>query len=372
MNKFIKTIVFFAGTLFIISRCQSAKDNSSVVQKKDPESKSIDFSKNIGDLSTSDEPFDPKVAEEIKDLFAKLIDARHPPGTTNVKRPVFLKPHGCAKAIFKVHKDIPTPYKRGLFARERNFDAWIRISSDTIPTTSDFSNSTVGFSLKLLGVTGRKILQGEENATTHDFLLQNHPVFFVDKASDFLEFTQSIFSGKLNDYLVAKPKTKMILDDMKKSVENVFASRYWSTTPYKFSKNNFSKYSVTSCQPLAPELPPLDDKNYLGTRMARDLQNQEICLEFKLQLRNNQDFPLDEATVEWQESKSAFQSVATIIIPKQDIKANENSCENLSFTPWHAINSHRPVGSINIARGLVYKYFADLRRNRNGIPIQEP
>ena len=65
-------------------------------------------------------------------------------------------------------------------------------------------------------------------------------------------------------------------------------------------------------------------------------------------------------------------TVAKIEIAKQDIAQNEAMCENMSFTAWHALPEHRPVGSVNKARGIVYKHLADLRRKRNGIPLTEP
>lgn len=106
--------------------------------------------------------FDDEDALKIQALFKKIIDQRHPPGTTNVKRPVFLKPHGCAKATFTVADDLPDHLKTGLFAKGSTHEAWIRSSSDTVPSTPDQGKSTVGFAVKVLGVDGPKVLAGEE------------------------------------------------------------------------------------------------------------------------------------------------------------------------------------------------------------------
>ena len=47
-----------------------------------------------------------------------------------------------------------------------------------------------GMSIKLVGVKeGPKLLQGYEDAQTQDFIMENHPVFFVDNAQEFLDFT---------------------------------------------------------------------------------------------------------------------------------------------------------------------------------------
>ena len=46
--------------------------------------------------------------------------------------------------------------------------------------------------------------------------------------------------------------------------------------------------------------------------------------------------------------------------------------ENLAFDPWHSLPEHRPAGSLNEARKVVYKASADLRRQYNGVPAMEP
>ena len=317
-----------------------------------------------------DGPFDPKTADGIEGYFMQAVDSRP---KTPAKRAVFLKPHGCATATFEV-LDVPAKYKVGLFATPGKHRAFTRHSSDTVPTKPDQANNTIGFAVKVLDVPGTKILAGEEQFTTHDFLMQNINVFFSDTAADFLAFNEAAFSGKFDDYTKKHPRTGEILTAMEKPVENVLGSRYWSTTPYRFGDKEYAKYTARPCTAPAAEAIPTGDNNYLRTRLVRDLKANEACFELQVQLRGAPaaEFPLDAATVEWDETKSVPQTVAKITIAKQDIDQNEALCENMSFTAWHALPEHRPVGSINKARGLVYKHLADLRRSRNNIPLTEP
>jgi hypothetical protein len=46
--------------------------------------------------------------------------------------------------------------------------------------------------------------------------------------------------------------------------------------------------------------------------------------------------------------------------------------ENLSFTPWHALPDHLPLGSINRVRQRVYDTISIIRHELNGVPRQEP
>lgn len=321
-------------------------------------------------VTDDDGPFDPKTADGIEGFFMRAVDSRP---RTPARRAVFLKPHGCASATFEVLADLPARYKVGLFATPGVHRAWTRHSSDTVPTKADQANNTIGFAVKVLDVPGTKILAGEESFTTHDFLMQNINVFFSDTAADFLAFNEAAFSGKLDPYLAQHPRTDQILTAMEKPVENVLGSRYWSTTPYRFGDKDYAKYTARPCAEPSAEAIPTDDKNYLRTRLVRDLKANEACFELQVQLRGAPaDYPLDQATVEWDETKSPPQTVAKITIAKQDIDQNEALCENMSFTAWHALPEHRPVGSINKARGLVYKHLADLRRSRNDVPLTEP
>jgi hypothetical protein len=316
---------------------------------------------------------DPSTGEGIKELFARLVDMRHPPGDRHVKRAVFLKPQGCARADFTVLPNLPQHFRVGAFAVSATRKAWVRFSSDTVPTTSDRENNTLGFAIKVMGVSGLKLLPGQERSTTQDFLLQNHPVLFVDTAADFLAFTATVFTDSTDAYLEAHPQTAGILMDMRKEVENALGSEFWSSTPYRFGGADYAKYKAVPCSPRPPEpLPKGGGHGYLRQRLERDLSQDGACFAFQVQLRTRPTMKLDAATEPWSEDESPPRTVARISIPPQDIAANQDICENLSFNPWHALHAHRPVGSINFARGIVYTALALMRRMRNGVSVEEP
>jgi hypothetical protein len=78
--------------------------------------------------------------------------------------------------------------------------------------------------------------------------------------------------------------------------------------------------------------------------------------------------PIEDPTVRWSEALSPFTKVATMIIPAQrlDLPGHAEFEENLSFTPWHALPAHRPLGGLNRARRAVYEAISRLRHERNG------
>ena len=84
--------------------------------------------------------------------------------------------------------------------------------------------------------------------------------------------------------------------------------------------------------------------------------------------------PVDQGTVEWSEAKSPPIPVATLVLPRQDINATGQTAyaENLSFSPWHSLPEHEPVGSIQQARKVVYRMSSEVRHWANGMPVVEP
>jgi hypothetical protein len=65
--------------------------------------------------------------------------------------------------------------------------------------------------------------------------------------------------------------------------------------------------------------------------------------------------------------------VASITIPPQSFDSPEQLefCTNLSFTPWHCIDAHRPLGGINRVRRTVYETVSRLRHDPEH-PPREP
>jgi L-Lysine epsilon oxidase N-terminal/L-lysine epsilon oxidase C-terminal domain len=331
--------------------------------------------KSVTGAPTLDCASDPLTA--LKTMFVDMVMGRRiASGQDPILRPVFVKPHGVARGIFTIQPDLPAELRVGLLQYER-FPAWVRFSSDTLPSRPDL-RTTVGVGIKLFGVPGTKLLDPETSATTHDLLLQNHDVFFVDTARDMCEFTYAgVVQGDYGPYLEAHPRTQQILNDMTKVVPSVLATEYWSVLPYAFGSQRYVKYKLTPLAPAAGQPAEVSTENpsYLHADLRQRLLESEASFAFAVQLRTDPEhMPLDQATVRWEEAASSPLHVATLTLVQQDIDARGQATygENLSFTPWHAIPEHAPVGSIADARKVAYQAAAQLRRDINGIPVGEP
>ena len=91
--------------------------------------------------------------------------------------------------------------------------------------------------------------------------------------------------------------------------------------------------------------------------------------------------PDDDPTVRWRLAE--FVRVATLTIPRQVfwpapgmpqkiLRAAIDMVdigENISYSPWHGLKDHEPLGDINRARGRLYKEISMYRHGQNGASI---
>jgi hypothetical protein len=313
--------------------------------------------------------------EGLKQLFVDYAQgvalAR---GRDPATRPVFLRLHGVAHGTFVVRRDLPAELRVGVFGQKDEYPVWVRFSGDIQPGDPDLKG-TAGIGIKLFGVEGEKLLPPDQDATTHDFILQNHDVFFVDTAKDMCEFTCLSLNGKFDEYVKAHPITGEILNDMEKVVDSVLGTPYWSGLPSRFGKDRYVKYKLEPETVPGGGKPDYNDPFYLRADLIARLKAGEARFKFLVQFQTNEkDMPLDRATVRWSETASVPVHVATLILPRQDItvRGQLEYGENLAFNTWHALPEHEPVGSIAAARKVVYQASADVRRNFNGTPLGEP
>ena len=311
-------------------------------------------------------------AAALKQMFVDIVQMRRiQQGQSPAQRPVFLKPHGVANGYFEVRTDLPEHLRVGVFAAAKRLPAWVRFSSDTLPTNPDL-RSTCGIGIKLFDVPGRKLLG---DGHTQDFLLQNHDVFFVDTAQDMCAFTKAgVVDGDYAPYLRSHPVTREVLDAMQKVELSVLTTTYWSVLPYALGEAQFVKYKLEPEQTPDGQA-PADAPDYLTTDLARRLLAGEARFRFLVQLRTDPaTMPLDQATVRWSEEMSPPLHVATLVLPRQDVAARGQATygENLAFNPWHCLKEHEPQGSISLVRKMVYEASAELRHDANGVPTREP
>ncbi|NOR18934.1 MAG: catalase, partial [Xanthomonadales bacterium] len=208
----------------------------------------------------------------------------------------------------------------------------------------------------------------------------SHPVLFVGNPHDFRDFVDtSLNSSPLRFFLSPfGPHIKefrIVLAGRQNHASHL-SIPYWSTTPYLFGEGRAVKYSVKSCDQSNDAEPPrkLMD-GYLRAAMREQMDAAGACFDFLVQFQTDAELmPIEDATVEWDETLSPFRKVARIHIPPQSFESPEQMefCENLAFNPWQSLPDHRPLGGINRVRKDLYKTLAEFRHQANGANYEEP
>jgi len=153
-------------------------------------------------------------------------------------------------------------------------------------------------------------------------------------------------------------------------------------------KYQFEPVHCDSDEPVEPHKRSRKPFDYLEEAMAERLRDgpdaKPVCIDFSVLERLSdpedpatqscRDLPVENAACEWKPKKSRRTSVARIVIPPQSFESEEQMefCENLSFTPWHGLADHQPIGGLNRLRRSVYTAISNLRHALNQQKKQEP
>jgi hypothetical protein len=183
------------------------------------------------------EPVLPGEAAAIESLIARLraMMAHEWAGTT-MRRDAHTKMHGAFKAEFTVERDLPPELKVGLFATPATYRAWVRCSNSVNTIRPDGERDIRGMAIKLMGVPGRKILPGQEDGTTQDFIVISTDQFPIRDAAGF-DALAAAFIGDLFDkaiYFTTHPGVTLRLLAAFRRFANPLQIRYFSCTPYAF------------------------------------------------------------------------------------------------------------------------------------------
>jgi hypothetical protein len=271
--------------------------------------------------------------------------------------------------------------RHGVFAEPRTYDAIIRFSAGGIEVQSDKVPQANGMAIKLLGVEGEKILTGQRDAKTQDFvMINNFPSFFVKNLADYETLHQKLGNGDPTSALAAffqdHPEEALAVRAMRgeEPLANPLQARYFSQTPYKLGPSAI-KFAANAIAGDAVARTEMAGPDFLREALAAELSKGDAYFDFSVQLQIDPvSMPVENSLTVWDETQSPYRQVAIIRIPKQDIApANvKDIVEGLSFDPWHSLPDHRPLGSINRARKVIYEALSQFRHEANGLPQQEP
>lgn len=313
-------------------------------------------------------------AEALLNVIEHKIHSDYIPGSA--KRDEHTKSHGCVTAKFEIEDDIPADLRQGIFKQSGSYNATIRFSNSSPDSQApDIEKDGRGLAIKVFNVLGDEISPETTPDGQQDFILLSVPYFFINAAKDYTKVIDVKDNGTTLQELelietIGIRGTKNISDFFSAQIGNPLEQQYYSAVPYRLGSGSDRiavKYSVKQCDPTSTQIPENPERNYLRNVLAETLEKSDSCLEFMVQRKVGDEMSVEDSIIEWSQDVSPFVTVAKIQIPKQFFNtAKQNAdCEAMSFSPWHSIAEHKPLGSINRVRYVVYKGISEMRHLMN-------
>lgn len=325
-------------------------------------------------------PGESAMTQDVIQTAVRIVDQHR--DNTRYLRDAHAKAHGCVKADVQVLADLTPELRQGVFSTPgQTWQAIVRLSNGNAYPQFDSIRDARGMAIKLLDVKGPQLLKDQQAREEQDFVMFNHPNFFV---SDVAEYRQNVAAQADGKKAMAffpswDPRSWQVrhlfiaLSTLAPAPNSPTQTTYFSVSPYKFGTAN-AKFRVApdpdSCPSYA--LPPQNQAlpNFLRSALNQQLSTDRVPACFVLQVQRQDPskyMPIEDTSIEWRESDAPFQTVARIKIAPQDFDtpAQNLQCDNLSFNPWFGLEAHRPIGGINRLRKAVYEAVSDYRHSRN-------
>ena len=341
------------------------------------------------------EPDEPQTDQDLRDALLGISrtvarDEGH------AYRSVHAKSHGLLLGTLAVQPGLPPELAQGLCAQPATYEAVVRLSSTPGDLLDDGVSTPRGLALKLLGVPGER-LPGSHADATQDLLMVNGPVFSAPTAAKFLK-TVKLLAATTDK----APNAKKVLSAALRGLESIIEKAGGESGTLKalgghpathiLGETFFSQVPVLwgpymaklSLAPVSSELKALTDQpielkgrpHALRDEVRQHFASQGGTWALRVQLCTDlQAMPIEDASVPWQESDSPWHTVATLTVPPQDswpASRADALDDGLSFSPWHGLAAHRPIGSIMRVRKAAYEAASAFRRGHNGLPVTEP
>ncbi len=342
-------------------------------------------------------PADDEV-ETIDELIAtmtKIQEITYKDGGHAI-RSVHAKSHGLLNAKLIVSEGLPAALAQGLFAKAGTYPIVMRYSAVPGDLLDDKVSTPRGLSIKVLGVEGAR-LPGSETATTQDFVLVNGPAFGVPTPKKFLGQVK-LLASTTDKGPGLKQALSAVLQPIEKAIEavggksatltqlgghpetNVLGETYYSQVPLRYG-DFIAKLSIAPAsaglKALTGAKVDLHEKpNGLRGAVVDHFASQGGEWELRVQLCTDlEKMPVEDASATWDEELSPYVTVARIVADPQSAWTHERSTvvdDGMSFSVWHGLLAHQPLGGVMRARKRVYEHSTAFRARHNGNPITEP
>ncbi|MDB4993336.1 MAG: Catalase [Myxococcaceae bacterium] len=313
----------------------------------------------------------PGEAEHLEALAAQLHAiqrARAARTGLPADRALHAKGNAGLSAELVVRDDVPAALRVGIFAKAATYRAYARYSNGSGGRADDRKGDVRGLAVKLVGVPGKKLIPGLDDAVTQDFLLIRTPTTPMRTAAEFIAIVDAAQSPALLPFrLMGKlgiGRTFQILrkavPGLNKPVMPLAATTYFTAVPVMWGAHAV-KLSLVARDAAPAQAPKRTSPNGLGDELAARLAQGPVIYDLCAQLFVDEaSTPIEDPSVEWTDAVAPPHKIAELTIAKQDPSSARGKklaafVETLSFDPWHAPVEFRPLGELMRARNPAYR-----------------
>jgi len=260
---------------------------------------------------------------------------------------------------------------KGIFAKPGVYPAVVRFANSDSKVNSDFKADVRSLSFSVdLTRDGTAVPDG--NVGRQDFSLQNATTLPINDSTAFLAIMKlltasnpatGLWSLPFKDKLRVLRTLTLVQFQTHQKIKPYQQLRYWSNVPFRHGANEVVRQSATpspdnSARPLQRSNP-----NGLQDELVRHVKedSQMSSFDFGLQFldaekmtywgkRQDANFWIENASVEWHEAEAPFHTVARLTLLSNS-QLTQADGEGTSFdVTGNALADSTPLGSINRAR----------------------
>lgn len=335
-----------------------------------------------------------EVAADLREALLSISKKTEADGFHGL-RSVHAKSHALLTGELEVDSNLPPHLAQGLFGYAKTYPVVMRFSTTPGDILPDSVSTPRGLAIKIVGVQGAR-LPDSENDVTQDFVMVNGPAFQTSNAKAFLN-SLKLLAVTTDKAEGAKVALSAVMRGTEKVIESFggksgtirgmggepashpLGETYYTGVPILYGRY-MAKLSVV---PVSEDLTMLTDQHIdvgHSKTAIRDAMIEHFDVyggewEVRIQLCTDLEaMPIEDAAKVWPEEISPYLTVARLRVKPQTAWSEERSqvIDAMSFSPWHGLAAHRPLGSIMRLRKSAYEASSRFRAEHTGVSIAEP
>ena len=284
----------------------------------------------------------------------------------------------CARAEFEVldvakgrDPAVAARLAKGIYAKPGTYPAIVRFANSDPKVNSDFKPDVRALSFSVELAPGSAAVAGTP-VVRRDYSMQSAPTLPINDIHAFVALVRVLASSSPVKGLASLPfRDKLVFArtillaqlQARQPIRPYQQVRYWSTVPYRHGSEDVVKYSATPCIQNPARALRKNNPNALHDEMIRHLSEDATmsCFDFGLQFldtermtyrgkRQDANFWIENASVEWKETQAPFHTVARLtLLPRSQLSAEVSEAMYIDVTD-NATPDSAPVGAVNRAR----------------------